>query len=143
MGSSLYKAYIHIIFGTQNYEKLIPSGTLTNLHSYIASILKKRDCYNICVGGISNHVHILTSLPKTISISEMVKTIKLATHNMLVKKYNITRFTWQNGYAIFSVSPTEIQRVKNYIKNKKNHHIKTSYEKELKFIEMILRKFGV
>ena len=140
MVSSLYKAYIHIIFGTQNYEKTIPSYAITNLHGYIASIFKKRDCYNICVGGISNHVHILTSLPKTISISEMVKTVKLATHNMLVKQYKLTNFSWQNGYAIFSVSPTEIQRVKNYIKNQKNHHIKTSYEKELKLIEMLLRK---
>ena len=140
MGSTLYQAYIHIIFGTQNYEKSIPSDAIKNLHGYIASMFKKKDCYNICVGGINNHVHILTSLPKKITIPEMVKTVKLATHNMLVNQYKLNKFTWQNGYAIFSVSPTEIKRVKNYINNQEKHHIKTSYEKELQIIEMFLRK---
>ena len=140
MANTLYEIYVHIIFGTLNGEKLIPEELLNNLHAYIASIFFKRQCHDICVGGISNHVHILTSHPKDILIPEMIKTVKIATHNKLINQHKLNRFSWQNGYAVFSVRPTEIIKVKRYIKNQKEHHIKTSYEKELKYIDMLLRK---
>ena len=143
MSDTLYEIYIHIIFGTHNGEKLIPKNVLSNLHAYVASIFSKNQCHDICVGGISNHIHILTSSPKTVLIPELIKNIKVATNKMLINKYELNSFKWQKGYAVFSVSPTEISKVKNYIKNQEKHHIQTSYEKELKYLQMLCNRLDI
>ena len=139
MSDTLYEIYIHIVFGTICGKNLIPEEAIPKLHGYIAKIFSNKKCHDICVGGISNHVHILTSLPKEGSVPEIIKSIKLATNKILISQYNIDRFSWQKGYAVFSVSPPEIQKVKNYIKNQKKHHIQTSYEKELNKLELLCR----
>ena len=140
MSDTLYEIYIHIVFGTYSGKNLIPNEAINNLHGYIAKIFANMKCHDICVGGINNHVHILTSLPKYNLIPEIVKSVKIATNQMLIKQYELHNFAWQKGYAAFSVRPQEIAKVKNYIKNQRKHHMQTSYENEMKKFEMLCRK---
>ena len=137
MSDSLYRVYIHIVFSTLGARNLIPEEHLPNLHRYIYGIFTNERCHDIFVGGISNHVHILTSLPKDKTIPQIVKTIKTATNSLLSEQYKIPNFAWQKGYAVFSVRSTELAKVKNYIKNQKRHHEQTSFEKEMEKIELL------
>ncbi len=139
MSDTLFEIYIHIVFSTINGVNLIPEALIPRLHGYIATIFSRKQCHDICVGGTSNHVHILTSLPKVGSVSEVVKTVKLSTNKMLVEQCGLNKFSWQKGYAVFSVSPPEIIRVKNYIRNQKQHHIQTSYNKEIEKLAMLCK----
>ena len=143
MSDTLYEIYIHIIFGTCNGEKIIPKDILSNLHAYIATIFSNNNCHNVCVGGIPNHIHILTSSPKAILVSELIKNVKVATHKLLVNQFKLYQFKWQKGYAVFSVSPKEISKVKNYIKNQEKHHMQTSYEKEIKYLQMLCDRLDI
>ena len=45
------------------------------------------------------------------------------------KRYN--KFYWQDGYGIFSVNPSEIERVIKYIDNQHEHHKKRTFQAEL------------
>ncbi len=137
MSDTLYKVYIHIVFSTLGARDLIPEQNLSNLHRYIYGIFVNERCHDIFIGGISNHVHILTSLPKDKTIPQIVKTTKTATNLLLTEQYKVSNFAWQKGYAVFSVRPTELAKVKNYIKNQKQHHKQTSFAKEMEKIQLL------
>ncbi len=129
MSDSLFEIYIHIVFGTYMYH--IPENILPELHAYIAGLFNNHNCHDICIGGITNHVHILTSLPKKLTVPEIVKQTKTATNSFLISKFDLPKFSWQQGYAAFSVSPSEIDKVKNYIRHQKQHHAFISFDDEL------------
>jgi putative transposase len=41
-------------------------------------------------------------------------------------------FYWQNGYAAFSVSASNVETVKRYIQNQEEHHRKMTFQDELR-----------
>jgi putative transposase len=48
------------------------------------------------------------------------------------KKYSISDFEWQRGYADFSVSQSNLEEVKRYIANQEDHHRKISFQDEVR-----------
>ena len=66
MSQSLAKNYIHLIFATKYRENIIKQTDLSELYAYITGILNHIDCPMICIGGTTNHVHVLCVLNKNI-----------------------------------------------------------------------------
>jgi len=50
----------------------------------------------------------------------------------LKEEHSIRHFEWQGGYADFSVSASNLERVKKYIANQQRHHMKMSFQDELR-----------
>lgn len=141
MPQSLSKVYVHITFSTKNREEWIDDTIAPNLYKYIGGICKGLACFPIQVGGHKNHVHILCSLSKKITQIKLIKEIK--THSSKWIKIQNTRykhFYWQAGYGIFSVNPSEIEIVVNYIKNQAEHHKKQTFQDEFK---AFLKKYEI
>jgi putative transposase len=123
MSQSYVQFYSHIVFHTRNNEKLITDTIENELYSYIGGILKNCKSNPIKIGGTSDHVHILCTLPKTLSISDLVEEIKKSSSKWVKTKGSaFNNFYWQDGYGCFSVSPSQINNVINYISNQKEHH---------------------
>lgn len=93
------------------------------------------------VGGVSDHVHIITHLPRTVSIAELIEQIK-KTSSKWIKTVDVRYrgFRWQRGYGAFSVSPSQLPSVLNYIEAQKEHHRTRSFQEEYRDV---LRKHGV
>jgi REP-associated tyrosine transposase len=85
------------------------------------------------VGGTEDHVHLLTRFGLTITQAEWVKELKRVS-NLWLKEKNRTYadFQWQGGYADFSLSPSNLERVKRYIANQEEHHRKLNFQDELR-----------
>ena len=98
---------------------------LSRIFQYIGGIARDMTGYVYKVGGMTDHVHILTPLPVTISISDFVRTIKANTSKW-IKSLNedYKDFAWQEGYGVFSVSESSKHDVIQYIENQKLHHKK-------------------
>ena len=95
--------------------------------------MKRIDSKLLAAGGIPDHIHLLVSLNKNLTVPEVVRKIKSSSTNWIRKNIRNKRsFAWQNGYAAFSVSNSKIDQVKNYIKNQSYHHKKLDFEEELK-----------
>jgi hypothetical protein len=45
------------------------------LHCYLGGILTHHDCQPIIIGGVEDHVHLLSTLSRTCEASEMVKEV--------------------------------------------------------------------
>ena len=137
MGQSLNKIYIHLVFSTKNRKPMISEDVQDDLFSYIGGICKNLECNPIQVGGYRDHVHILCLLSKKIALMNLIEKIKSNSSKwMKTKGEQFTDFYWQNGYGVFSVNPTEIEIVQQYILNQEEHHKKISFQDEfLKFLK--------
>ena len=78
MPQSLSKVIIHIIFSTKNREPWLDSDVRARMHAYLATVCRDLGGDALRVGGVSDHVHILTTLPRTLSQAQMIEQIKKA-----------------------------------------------------------------
>jgi len=129
MSQSLSKIYIHCIFSTKNGERLITDEVRKDLHSYIIGTFSSLGSYVYEIYANTDHIHILFSLPRTITIANLISKIKTSSSKWMKTK-NIFEFSWQNGYGTFSVSASKIDIVKRYILNQEEHHRKKSFKEE-------------
>jgi putative transposase len=131
MPQSLSKVYVHIVFSTKHRARIITEDIEEELFSYIAGICKNLECNPVIVGGYLDHIHILCQLSRKISQMELVGKVK-ANSSRWIKTVSSKHmeFKWQDGYGIFSVNPSGIETVKNYINNQKQHHLKPTFKDE-------------
>lgn len=130
----------HIVFSTKERRDLIEEEFENELHAYLGGLIRESEGKAYIVGGTSNHVHLLVSLPPKIRLSDAVRFIKSNSTNFVKAKFNRRLFAWQIGFGAFSVSKSNVPQVVEYIKNQKEHHRKISFQEE--FVQF-LRKNGV
>ena len=104
------------------------------LYAYAVTVLKNLECPAIQIGGTENHVHILCTLSKNMSVAKLVEEIKKSTSRWLKSKGDRFReFYWQNGYGAFSVSQSDVKRVREYILNQEEHHRRVTFQEDANF----------
>lgn len=137
MGQSLVKNYIHIVFSTKGRRPWIKAPVESELHAYLGGVCNKLQCTVIKVGGYVDHVHILCMLSPKIALMKLIEEIKSHSSKWIKSKGEAyENFYWQEGYGAFSVKPSEVERVINYIANQHEHHGKKTFEDEyLKILE--------
>jgi putative transposase len=128
MAHSYSGNYVHIIFSTKDRRNTIPAYLQDKLWAYLSGICKNLKITLLAVGGISNHVHLLISLPATARLCDAVKELKANSSGWL-GEHGI-QFEWQKGYGAFSVSPSNLDIVQSYVRNQDEHHKKRSFEDE-------------
>jgi REP element-mobilizing transposase RayT len=134
MGQSLTHLLVHAIFSTKDRRPFLQSEEVRNeIYAYMAGTLKNLDCHPIKIGGVEDHVHVLSSLSKNIAFSDLIGRLKGASSRRLKEK-GLNGFGWQNGYGAFSVSESNVEAVTAYILNQAEHHKKFSYQEELREI---------
>jgi len=97
-------------------------------YAYLFGIAKNLKIEVLAIGGIANHVHILLTLPATKTLSDTVRDLKANSSRWM--RESDKKFAWQEGFAAFSVSPSQIPVVKAYIRNQAEHHKKRNFEEE-------------
>ena len=132
MPQSLSKVYLHIVFSTKHRQNLIHPNLESELYSYMGGIIKTLNGSPININGTSNHIHILTTLPRTITIAKILEEIKKSSSKWIkTKGIQYSKFSWQGGYGVFSVSQSGVAAVSTYIDNQKEHHKTKSFKEEL------------
>lgn len=140
MPQSLAKVYVHIVFSTKNTQHFIIDDSIRNeLHSYVIGTLSNLGSYTNEVYANSDHIHILCTLPRTITIAEIVSKIKTSSSKW-IKTKGVQKFNWQDGYGIFSVSASKVNVVEKYIRNQPEHHKKITFKDELR---LFFKEYGI
>lgn len=138
MSHSLNKVWIHAIWATKKRAPLITSSIESKLFTFIKNEFKELGCSILIINGWTDHVHCLFLLNPKKSMAEVIKQIK-GSSSCFINKENLSseKFSWQVGYAAFSVSESVKNKVFEYIKNQKAHHQKKAFEQELNdFLEL-------
>jgi putative transposase len=133
MSQSFVQFYTHIVFHTKNNKDLIHEEIEDELYSYLGGILRNLKSIPIRIGGTTNHIHVLCTLPKTMAPADLVEEIKKSSSKWIkTKGKRFAYFYWQDGYGGFSVSNFHVDVIKNYISNQKKHHMTVSAMEEYK-----------
>ena len=109
----------------------IANEHLERMHSYIGQLVNTTGCKVIRVGGIGDHVHIVCVLSRNENVSHLVEEIK-RNSSRWIKTLGSTyeHFAWQGGYAVFSISQSQVDKVVGYVANQTEHHKKQSFRDE-------------
>lgn len=135
MARSYILNYVHCVFSTKQRAQLIRDPA--SLWAYVRGIARNLKFDLLAIGGTDNHVHILLVLPGNRNLSDVMRDIK-ANSSRNVRELGV-RFAWQDGYSGVSVSPSQVNVVKRYIANQKEHHRKRGFEEE---VVMLLERAG-
>ena len=141
MPQSLAKIIVHIVFSTKNRFPFLNQNIRTKMHAYLAGTAKKLGSHVYAANGPSDHVHIVCELPRTISLSKFIEEIKKGS-SLWIKTQDVKfqKFYWQKGYGAFSVSPSKLPSVIQYVQDQEKHHQRISFQEELM---SLLKKSGV
>ncbi|MGH7596821.1 MAG: IS200/IS605 family transposase [bacterium] len=142
MPQSLVQVYLHIVFSTKQRRPYLGDRTLREkLFGYMAGICKNLDCPALKIGGVEDHVHLLTRHAKTRAISDFLRELKRSSSTWIKTQRNeLSSFHWQEGYGAFSISPSHVENVEKYIVNQEIHHRKESFQDEFR---RLCKKYGV
>jgi len=107
----------------------------------MAGTIKQMNGIPCLINGTLDHIHILSTLPRTVTLAKYIEEIKRPSSCWIKTKGRMyQKFAWQNGYGAFSVSSSRVASVKRYIAGQKEHHRAITFKEEL--LEF-LRKYNV
>jgi len=142
MPQSLARVVLHIAFSTKNRLSLLRKAEVrTELYRYLAKTLQELQCDPILINGVEDHVHLLCNLSRTLAIADMIEAVKKSSSKWIKERDpENRRFFWQSGYGVFSVSESNVARVRTYIAKQEEHHRKISFQDEFR---ALCEKHGV
>jgi REP element-mobilizing transposase RayT len=142
MPQSLAQIYLHLVFSTKERQPLLSDDAFREqAHAYLAGICRQHESPAVMVGGVADHVHILSHLGRTIDVATLIREIKRQSSKWIKEKDpKLRAFHWQAGYGAFSISPSHVDALVRYIEDQEAHHRTVSFQDEFR---RICKKYGV
>lgn len=128
---SFHNIWLHFIWGTKNRKRVITNEIKSKLIHHYFEYAKENDIKIDCINGDVDHLHLLIQLKPNQSPSTIANLLKGESSNWINKNDFIRgKFAWQNGYGVFSVSHSNVGKVRQYIKNQEEHHRRKTFKEE-------------
>jgi REP element-mobilizing transposase RayT len=138
MASTFTSLTYHVVFSTKYRKNRITPALQEELYKYIGGVVREQKGVLLEIGGVADHVHLLTGFNPTVAVSDVVRLIKTNSSKWVNEKSDTTRkFQWQTGYATFTVSCSQVDIVRRYIQNQAEHHKTLSFRDE--FLALLKR----
>ena len=120
-----HRLYLHIVWTTRDRAPLIDSGLATFLCRFLRAVARKERAYILEVGMVQTHIHLLARVHPTVTVSRLVQRLKALSSTVANKERQGDEGTplyWAKGYAVKTVDPEGLDRVRAYLRNQPNHH---------------------
>jgi REP-associated tyrosine transposase len=131
MPQSLSSILVHLVFSTKHREPFITGAVESELHPYMATIFREHDSPSLIIDGTADHIHALVALGRTITVAKLVEEVKTGSSKWVkTKGPGLRNFHWQKGYGAFSIGQSNVERLKRYIRNQKEHHRRVTFKDE-------------
>src|SRR6266496_5889164 len=128
---SYVSAYFHCVFSTKERQPTISPQLRDRLWPFLGGIARQNQMTAIEIGGMPDHVHILLSLPSTLSIAKALQLIKGGSSKWVHETFPEHRlFGWQVKYGAFGASVSQLDKIIQYIKGQEDHHRKMTFQEE-------------
>ncbi len=125
MPQSYTNLIYHIVFSTKNRQPVITDDVKSRLYDYIGGTIRKQGGIALAINGMSDHIHVLVKLRADKAVSDVLRDLKANSSGWMHEVFpELKDFSWQNGYGAFTVSASQIEKVREYIANQEKHHRK-------------------
>lgn len=123
----------HLVFATKFRAPVIDPQHENELHRYIGGVVRNLNGCLYAINGMADHLHILSDLHPSHSLSDFMRKIKVASSFWMKGSGKFPGFVgWQEGYGAFTCTIREKENVCHYIHNQKHHHKREDYLEEYK-----------
>lgn len=137
---SFVTAWLHCVWSTKNREPILTKEVRPELFQHIIDNGRKKNIWVDTLNGHTEHVHALISLDKNMTIADTMQLLKGESANWLNKTdYLKSKMHWQDDYFVVSIGQSQVERVRNYIRNQEEHHRKKSFQQE---VTEFMEKYG-
>jgi len=131
MSQSFTNLIYHLIFSTKDRRPLITVEYQPRLYDYIGGILRNTGGMSLGIDGVEDHVHVLAKLRPDRALSDVLRDLKANASGWMHDVFpRLSDFSWQRGYAAFTVSQSHVETVQRYLALQKEHHLKISFRDE-------------
>ena len=138
---SFVSCLMHCVFATKERRPLIKPELQERLWPYLGGIARENKMKALAIGGVEDHVHLLISIPSTLSIAKAIQLLKGNSSKWVHDTFkNYRDFEWQEGYGAFGIGVSGIEDTTKYIQGQVGHHQKMTFREE---IEVFLKKHGM
>lgn len=111
----------HFVWTTKDRQPWITPVIERPLYRWLYNEAKKLYCPFFYIGGMAEHVHVLTAARPSLAPADVMHQLKGSSSRFISQEFNMP-FTWQEGYGVFSVSDSLLDTVKAYVLRQKIHH---------------------
>ena len=131
----------HCVFATKGREAVLTPQLRERLWPYVGGIARENGMTALAIGGVADHVHVLLSLPATMSLAKAMQLLKGNSSKWIHETFpELRSFAWQEGYGAFSIGVSGIKETRAYIQNQEEHHRTRTYREE---VIMFLQRHGL
>jgi putative transposase len=132
MPHSYTQLLYHVVFATRNRHPWLDEPIRVRLYAYLGGAIRDEGGTALAIGGVADHVHMLARLRQDKAISAVIGAIKANSSGWIHREFAaLAPFEWQEGYAAFTVSKSQVERVRIYIAGQEEHHRRLSFQEEL------------
>lgn len=125
----------HIVFGTKGRLPMINAELKPRLYEYLGGTVRGLGGTAFEINGMEEHIHLLVKIPPTVAVSDFLRDLK-SNSSKKGKELINPKFGWQRRFGAFTVSESQFDAVRNYIRNQEEHHKKFDFKHEF---ESLLR----
>ena len=131
MSSSLHVLSVPIVFSTKERRPWLSKDLRPRVWAYQSRILQQLECYSITIGGVEDHVHIACNLTKKVAPMKVLEILKKDSSKFVkTLSTDLGAFHWQDGYGLFSVSPSHTAALRQYVLDQEEHHKTETFQEE-------------
>jgi len=138
---SFSSCLVHCVWSTKDRVPLLDSNLRSRLWPYLGGIARDNKMRALAVGGVADHVHILVSLPPTLSVAKAIQLLKGNSSKWIHETFpKLRSFEWQVGGGAFSIGISGVAVTSSYIHGQEAHHTKRTFRDEF---QAMLRKHNL
>ena len=138
MGQSYTNLLYHIVFSTKDRRPLIEGDAKPRLYEYLGGTIRGQGGISLGINGMPDHVHVLAKLRPDKAVSDILRDLKANASGWMHDIFpEIRDFSWQRGYGAFSVSFSQVEKVRRYIVEQEIHHQGRDFRDE--FIALLVK----
>jgi len=140
MARSFCNLLYHIVFSTKDREAWLTQHIRPKVEAYLGGAVNQEGGIPLVIGGMADHIHILARLRQDKTIADVLRSIKSNSSAWFRRTFRRSAFGWQLGYGAFTVSASQVARVRKYVAEQERHHRGMSFQEE--FV-VLLRAHGM
>jgi putative transposase len=132
MSHSFTNLLYHVVFSTKHREPSLDPNIRSRVFEYFAGLIRPDGDDLLSVNGTADHVHLLLRMRQDHCLADLIRNLKARSSQWVRRSFTERgAFAWQAGYAAFSVSQSQVNRLRQYIARQEQHHRRRSYAEEL------------
>ena len=112
---------MHLVWATWDRAPLITPAIRDRIYPMMQHHASEMGANVVAIGGMEDHVHVLTRYPPTLAISDLVGRMKGASSYLAAQVMGET-FKWQGAYGAFTLSQSGLERARGYVLNQEARH---------------------